>query len=96
MPHCMGLLLLSPLWPNQVPHVVSLIFFLEINFYINGISFFVGSDKAIIMKVNIRLRLEFRLIYNKFAVQYVSDNATGTLTSKDENISLNNLFCLDA
>ena len=33
MPHCLGLLLPSPLWPNQLLHVVSLIFFLEINFY---------------------------------------------------------------
>ena len=31
--HCLGLLLPSPLRSNQVPHVVSLIFFLEINFY---------------------------------------------------------------
>ena len=33
MPHCLGLLLPSPLRPNQVLHVVSLIFFLKINFY---------------------------------------------------------------
>ena len=31
--HCLGLLLPSPLRPNQVLHVVSLIFFLEMNFY---------------------------------------------------------------
>ena len=33
MPYCLGLLLLFPLWPNQLMHVVGLIFFLEINFY---------------------------------------------------------------
>ena len=33
VPHCEGLLLPSPLRPNQVPHVVSLIFSLEIIFY---------------------------------------------------------------
>ena len=33
VPYCLGLLLLFPLRPNQVPHVVSLIFFLEIIFY---------------------------------------------------------------
>ena len=32
MPYCLGLLLPFPLRPNQVLHVVGLIFFLEINF----------------------------------------------------------------
>ena len=31
--YCLGLLLPFLLWPNQVPHMVSLIFFLEINSY---------------------------------------------------------------
>ena len=33
MPYGLGLLLPFLLWPNQVLHVVSLIFFLKINFY---------------------------------------------------------------
>ena len=37
VPHCLGLLSPSPLRPNQVPHVVSLIFFININFYIETV-----------------------------------------------------------
>ena len=37
VPYCLGFLLSFPLWPNQVPHVVSLIFFLEINLYISSL-----------------------------------------------------------
>ena len=31
--YCLGLLLPFPLWPNQVLHMIGLIFFLEIIFY---------------------------------------------------------------
>ena len=41
VPYYLELLLLFPLWPNQLSLVVGLIFFLEINFYSCATSFFV-------------------------------------------------------